>query len=174
MNKSVFMERKWAMPNKHTFSIPPIHKLLEKECVGYKDIIDPFANDNKEFARITNDLNPEMDTDYHLDAYDFLCLFPTNSVDMVLYDPPYSPRQVSESYKNVGHEVTALDTSAQWRKKHLDEIQRILRVGGKCISFGWNSNGVGKKRNFQIEQILLVAHGGSHNDTIVTVERKIG
>ena len=58
-------------------------------------------------------------------------------------------------------------------QKHLDEIQRILRVGGKCISFGWNSNGVGKKINFQIERILLAAHGGSHNDTIVTVERKI-
>lgn len=173
MTSNILIERKWAMPNKHTFSILPIHKLLEEESAGCKNIIDPFANNNKEFANVTNDLNPDMDTDYHLDAYDFLCLFPKNSVDLVLYDPPYSPRQVSESYKNVGREVTALDTSAQWRKKHLDEIQRILRVGGKCISFGWNSNGVGKKRNFQIERILLVAHGGSHNDTIVTVERKI-
>ena len=40
------------------------------------------------------------------------------------------------------------------------------------MCFGWNSNGVGKVRGFEIIEILLIAHGGSHNDTIVTVERK--
>ena len=29
------------------------------------------------------------------------------------------------------------------------------------------------KYGFEIERILLVAHGGWHNDTICTVERKI-
>lgn len=33
--------------------------------------IDPFANKNK-IASITNDLNTEYDTDYHMDALDFL------------------------------------------------------------------------------------------------------
>ena len=45
--------------------------------------------------------------------------------------------------------------------------------GGFCISFGWNSNGMGKNRGFEIVEILLVAHGGHHNDTIVTVEKRI-
>ena len=40
------------------------------------------------------------------------------------------------------------------------------------ISFGWNSIGFGKNRGFEIIEILLVAHGGTKNDTIVTVERK--
>lgn len=40
------------------------------------------------------------------------------------------------------------------------------------ISFGWNSNGIGKKHHFDITRILVVAHGGHHNDTIVTVEKK--
>lgn len=34
-------------------------------------------------------------------------------------------------------------------------------------------NGIGKTRGFEIVEILLVAHGGNHNDTIVTVERKL-
>lgn len=33
-------------------------------------------------------------------------------------------------------------------------------------------NGIGLKRGFEMIEILLVPHGGSKNDTIVTVERK--
>ena len=33
--------------------------------------------------------------------------------------------------------------------------------------------GFGIQRGFKMERILLVPHGGPHNDTIVTVERKI-
>ena len=53
-----------------------------------------------------------------------------------------------------------------------DEIARIMKPGGKVVSFGWNSNGIGKKRGFEITRILLVAHGSQHNDTICTVEVK--
>ena len=107
-----------------------------------------------------------------MDALEFITMFSDESVDVVLYDPPYSPRQVSECYKGVGREVTSIDTSGAWRRKHLDEISRILKPGGIVFCFGWNSNGVGKKRGFQMKEILLVAHGGSHNDTICTVEVK--
>jgi len=100
-------------------------------------------------------------------------MFEDNSVDGVLYDPPYSLRQVVECYKSVGKEVTQETTQSSWRSRHIDEIKRILKPGGKAICFGWNSSGIGKTRGFELEEILLVAHGGSHNDTIVTVERKI-
>jgi hypothetical protein len=32
---------------------------------------------------------------------------------------------------------------------------------------------MGKNRGFEIVEILIVAHGGHHNDTLVTVERKL-
>lgn len=169
------MERKWAMPNKDTFSIKPIHEIIEKYV--NKDnqvVVDPFSNGKREWGTITNDLNPDVDADYHMDAHEFMQMLDDNSADVVLYDPPYSVRQVSECYHNFGKEVTSLDTSAHWRARHLDEIKRITKKGGLCLSFGWNSNGVGKKRGFKIVDVLLVAHGGSHNDTIVTIERKVG
>lgn len=46
-------------------------------------------------------------------------------------------------------------------------------MGGYAITFAWNSNGIGKKYGFELQEILLVAHGSQHNDTIVTVEKKI-
>jgi tRNA G10 N-methylase Trm11 len=167
----VKIERVWAMPNKNTFDIKPIRELLEYEmCDGLW--IDPFANKNK-LATITNDLSYEYDTDYHLDALDFMKKFEDNSVDGVLYDPPYSPRQVSECYNNVGLNVTWDTTKASFWGNHKKEISRIVKKGGKVITFGWNSGGIGKTNKFDISRILLVPHGGWHNDTICTVEIKM-
>lgn len=160
------------MPNSKTFTIKPIGELVSRYTSGEsKVIVDPFAN-NCKIGTITNDLNTNFDTDYHLDALDFLKVLPNESTDVVLYDPPYSLRQVKECYEGVGVTVTAEHTKSSWRAKHLDEIQRILKPGGICLCFGWNTNGVGKTRGFKMIEILVVAHGGSKNDTLCTVEVK--
>ena len=135
-------------------------------------MVDPFANANK-LATITNDLDPQYDTDYHLDALDFLKQMKDNSADLVLYDPPYSPRQVSESYRLLEMSVNMATTQSSYWSKQKREIARIVKQGGYVISCAWNSGGIGKKYGFEIQEILLVAHGGWHNDTIVTVERKV-
>lgn len=169
--KNIKIERIWSMPNKNTFDIPPIRKLITEEVDLKNKWIDPFANKNK-IATITNDLNKEYDTDYHLDALDFLKNFDDESIDGVLYDPPYSPRQVSECYNDFGYNVTWDTTKASFWGNHKKEISRIVKIGGKVITFGWNSGGIGYKYGFEIERILLVPHGGWHNDTICTVEIK--
>ena len=122
----MIIERKWAMPNKNTFSIKPIKDLilLEKNKGVW---IDPFANENK-IATITNDLNPNFDTNYHLDALDFLKLFKDDSIDGILYDPPYSPRQVSECYNNFGYNETKDMTKASFWSNKKKKISRILKI----------------------------------------------
>lgn len=165
------IDRCWAMPNKHTFSIPPVRDLIEQ----YKPpglIIDPFANGSK-IAHITNDLDPACDTDYHLDATEFLQMFADAPVDMVLYDPPYSARQVSECYKKLGRTVNMQTTQSSYWRRHKEEIQRIVKPGGIAVSCGWQSGGIGKKYGFEAFHIRLVPHGGNHYDTIVVVERRL-
>lgn len=159
------------MPNKNTFDIKPIKEIINKYLID-GIVIDPFANKNK-IANITNDLDTQYDTNYHLDALDFLKMFNKNSVDMVLYDPPYSPRQVSECYKKLNMSVNMQTTQASYWTNQKKEISRIVKKGGIVITCGWNSGGIGKKYGFEIIEILLVPHGGWHNDTIVVVERKI-
>jgi len=158
------------MPNHLTFSIKPISELVNRYLYGV--IIDPFANESK-LGNITNDLNPSMNTDYHLDAIDFLKLMGNNSADVILYDPPYSPRQVSECYKKLGKTVNMQTTQASYWGNQKKEIGRIVKYGGIVITCGWNSGGIGISNGFEIIEILIVAHGGWHNDTIVTVERKV-
>lgn len=117
--------RAWSMPNKHTFDIKPIKELLHKyETPGIT--IDPFANKSR-FATITNDLDPLYETDYNLDALDFLKLMKDKSVDMVLYDPPYSPRQVSESYRRFNRCVNMQMTQSSYWGNHKKEISRLLK-----------------------------------------------
>ena len=166
------INRKWAMPSSKTFSIKPIAELIDKYNVDGCVSIDPFANDSK-IAMITNDIDTQYDTDYNMDATDFLKMFEDESVDLVLYDPPYSVRQISECYRKLGMSVNMQTTQASYWTKQKKEIARILRKGGHCITCGWNSGGIGSSNGFEIQEILLVAHGGWHNDTIVTVDKKI-
>lgn len=165
----MLIERKWAMPNKHTFLVKPIRDLISEEMTSGL-WVDPFAGWHS-LASITNDLNPSAPTDFHVSALDFLRLFEDESVDGVLFDPPYSPRQVRECYDGFS-EAIQWDGRATFWSDAKDECARILKVGGTAISFGWNSMGLGKTRGFDITRILLVPHGGIHNDTICTVETK--
>ena len=165
------MDHYWAMPSKNTFSIPPIRDLLTQYWRPGVSI-DPFANESR-LAEITNDLDPAYSTDFHMDATDFLKQFATSSVDIVLYDPPFSSRQVSECYRRLGHTVDRTTTQNSYWRKHKEEIGRIVKPGGLVFSFGWNSGGIGKKYGFEKVHIRLVAHGGNHNDTIAVVEKKM-
>lgn len=166
------IERKWAMPNKWTFTIKPIKELLEQEMVNkeHEVWVDPYAGMYSP-ANIRNDLNPASNAESHMDALEFLKSLSDLSVDGVLYDPPYSPRQVKECYDKFG--ISGWNGRADFWSDAKNEIARILKPNGKCICFGWNSMGLGRSRDFEMQRILLVPHGGNHNDTICTVEIKI-
>lgn len=160
------------MPNGKTFTIKPIKHFVESNIAGATVIVDPFANDCK-YGTVTNDINPEFETDYHLDALEFLENLPSESADVVLYDPPYSITQASQLYKAYGKEkLTVNVANMRYWKLCKDNISRILKNNGICLCFGWNTNGLGKGRGFTMTDILIVSHGGSKNDTLCTKEIK--
>ena len=165
------MSRAWAMPNRRTFSIKPIADLLARVVGPSERWLDPFANEAR-IATITNDLNPSMGTDFNEDARDFLGLFKDDQADGILYDPPYTLRQVKECYDGIGIAMTQHDTQHLFSEIR-DGIARATRLGGLVVSFGYSTVGIGKSRGFRLEEVLLVCHGGIHHDTIVTVERKV-
>lgn len=148
---------------------------MRKYLVTSEVSVDPFAR-NKRWATHTNDLDPATQAEHHLDAEAFCDFLATRKVeaDLALFDPPYSPRQISEVYKSVGREVGMAGTQngALYRRAR-DAMDKIVVPGGVVLSFGWNSAGMGIKRNYEIIEILMVAHGGGHNDTICVAERKL-
>jgi len=180
MSNNIKISRDWAMPNKNTFDIKPIKKLISRYVNMFEhnsDVydyvsVDPFANKNR-IAKITNDLDSNYNCDYNLDALDFLKTLKDNSFDLLFFDPPYSPRQVSECYKSLDMTVNMQTTQSSFWGNLKKEISRITNENSIVISFGWNSGGIGKTNGFEIIEILMVPHGGWHNDTIITVEKKV-
>jgi hypothetical protein len=166
----------WAMPDGETFSIRPIAKFVHKYMHSNKISIDPFAR-NSNMATYTNDLNPKTNAKYHEDVWLFLKRLKSMKVtaDLVLFDPPYSLRQMKEIYNGIGIDKLSMgDTQrlGSWTKER-DAIADIISDQGIVLSFGWNSNGMGKGRGFEIIEIMLVSHGGAHNDTICIAEKKV-
>ena len=168
----VVFNRIWAMPSGDTFSIPPIYNLLGR-TITEGVWVDPFVRNSpfKSQMTFTNDLNPRFPATHHMDALDFLKSLPDKSVDGILFDPPYSPRQIKECYQGVGLKVTMEDTQSSFWGNLKREMARISKDETIIVCFGWNSGGVGKKLGGCLVEVLMVPHGGTHNDTIVTVEK---
>lgn len=173
---NIKFNRTWAMANSETFSIKPIGDFVKRYLLKSKfHTVDPFAR-NTCLAENTNDINPNTLAKYHLDALEFLKLMKSQGVwcDVLILDPPYTPRQVSECYKELGLKVTQQDTqNARFMKNLRDEADKIMYKDGIVLSFGYNSVGMGIKRGYKIEEILLCCCGGMHNDIICLAERKI-
>lgn len=164
------LNRVWSMPNKWTFEIPPIRKLIYKYGGDFKGWIDPFAG-KKSPAEIRNDLNPEMSAEYHLPAKEFAKQL-MSQYNGCLFDPPYSNRQIKECYESLGLIFSKKDGQSLFQKEK-KIFSPLVKVGGYVICFGWNSNGFGIHLGFELIEVLLVSHGSMHNDTIITVEQKI-
>lgn len=172
---SVEISREWAMPSGNTFTIAPIAALLARVMAGRVSTADPFARTSKR-ATHSNDLDPTFGHEHALDSREFAKNIALRGVrlDGIYFDPPYSPRQISECYKSVGLKVGMEETqSARLYSKTRDLLSEIADVGCVAVSFGWNSVGFGVGRGWEQTEILLVCHGGAHNDTICVVERKV-
>jgi hypothetical protein len=164
------IRRAWAMPSMHTYTIKPIAILLRKYGVG-AGWIDPFAGENSP-AEWTNDLNPVKPTKYHMDALDFLKILEGEYVGG-LFDPPYSLHQIIECYEGVGLPLDKKWATTKFYTDVKNALTEKVQMGGLVISCGWNTIGMGKKRGFRLEEVLVVCHGRQHNDTLVTVERRV-
>jgi len=162
------------MPNDNTFSIPPIGDMVQRYLKTSMVSCDPFAR-NMGWTTYTNDLNPNTAAEFHMDAEAFLRMLIGQGIrcDLVILDPPYSPRQISECYKEAGIKCGMNDTqNAALYSRVRNVVAELLTSDGIVLSFGWNSTGMGDKHGFGIVELMLVCHGAAHNDTICLAERR--
>jgi hypothetical protein len=161
------IDRIWEMPNKYTFKMSSVHALLQSVMQTGETWADPFSGLYSP-AHIKNDADEANPAEYHMDGLDFLKSLASASMTGVLFDPPYSTEQALRKYKPKQNGTAG---RAEYWARCKDEIARVVQPGGKAVCFGWDSTGIGKKRGFALEQVLLICHGACHNDTIITVER---
>lgn len=164
------------MPNADTFSVKPIGDFVRRYLARSKVSVDPFAR-NGTLAMHRNDLDPETAAQHHMDAEDYLRMLAGGGMraDLIIFDPPYSPTQMRRVYQGSGLERDGGGTrnSALYSRVR-DAIPGLLTPDGIVLSFGWSSNGMGKKHGFELMELMLVCHGGAHNDTICIAEKRCG
>jgi hypothetical protein len=165
-------QRVWAMPCADTFDCEPIKGFVQKYLIKSKVSVDPFAR-NKRWATYTNDLNPNTAAGKHVDAEEFLASLVNDGIkcDLILIDPPYSPRQVKECYDSIGLPMKQTDALLGLTRKRLKSvIDKLATDDATVLFFGWNTVGMGSE--WEPIEILLVCHGSDHNDTICMAERR--
>jgi hypothetical protein len=168
--------------NKH------IKKIIEDEIRALNDthgsrrvikICDPFAREGfvgKMPNCISNDLNPEFDTTYNLEFKDFARVMHMKQVpfDLVVFDPPYSLRQLKDHYDGIGKDLKLWQTHNMWGTgKNL--LAQHMPVGSVAISLGWTTAGFGRKRGFKKKAVHVLEQCGKEDRyaLLVTVEQKV-
>lgn len=144
---------------RYTFESPKIKKWVEENSSG--KCLNLFAGKTKlNLDEVRNDIDKDVLADYHLDAYDFVkqC---NDEFDTIILDPPYAYRKAMEMYK--GNYTSKFKLIA-------DEIPRLLKDGGKVISFGYHTTFLGKKRDAELYKLCVFAHGGAQHATIGIIE----
>ena len=142
-------------------------------------ICDPFAREGfvgKLENCISNDLSPEFNTDFNLEFKDFSLLMKTfnKSFDLVVFDPPYSLRQLKEHYDGIGKDLKLWQTHNMWGVGKT-ALAECMPVGSITISLGWTTAGFGKKRGFQKKAIHVFEQAAREDrySLFVVVEEKV-
>jgi len=143
------LSRLTCQPNSRPFQMTPVKRLFDRYPA--KKIIDPFPYP------------------YQRDALEYLKSLPYECADRIDFDPPYTLRQLKEVYDGLGIALSQHETQHYWQDLNR-EIFRILKPGGICIKFGYNTSKIHPSMEI-IEQMNL-CHGGPHHDTLITVQFK--
>lgn len=154
------------MPRAMTFLMPKTRAWVESKLNGLT--LNIFGGLIRLPNSVHNDLNQSLlkEGDLSFDACDLASWIDhAGRYDTLVFDPPYSFHQAVVSY----------GMARKQKVSHArDVVEYVLKPAGRVISLGWNSTGMSGGRGFTKEALLLVNHGGSHNDTIVLAEQRTG
>ena len=175
----------------HPFENPHVKEIIDRvirrlnnnnsaRIPGRIHICDPFSN-NKTIRRqgttlISNDLNPEYNSTYNLEANDFgeLMERDNRAFDLILWDPPYSLNQLKKHYDGIGKDLEQWQTRNMWGRAK-DALAKCLIPGAYVISFGWHSKGFGRIRGLEKKELHVLTNSGRDGryDLLITVEQKV-
>ncbi len=150
-------------PRSYTFEQPKLKSWIESWCKG--KVLNLFGGKVRlNCDEVSNDIDTNMPTDYHMDVIEFVEKWKGDNFNTVVLDPPYNWRKAKEKYGN-----RMIGQYPQLKTKLLSIISRDARV----ISLGYDTVGMSKSRGFEKIAICVVCHGGDHHDTLCLVEDRI-
>lgn len=117
-----------------------------------------------EVGELRVDIDESTQPDFVSDAFDFVRSWRGAQFNTIILDPPYNLRKAREKYQEryIGS-----------FQKIKEQVQYILNPGGRIITLGYDTVGMSRRRGFEKEAVIIVCHGGDHNDTLCVVERYV-
>lgn len=134
---------------------------LVKRRGRFECIVDPFARDC-EYGHYTNDINPDTNAQSNMDALDWLKTLENDIADCVILDPPFSDTTNERVY---GYKSNFYQDPSYF-KGVMMEIGRILKPGGCCLKFGYNTSTL--NLSLEVKSLWIVNFFGPRNDVLVT------
>lgn len=164
---------------RNIFETECAHDIINRNKIGVT--VDVYSGGNS-IADIKNDFDHSYDTDYHMEAIEFLKTLDTCSCDTIICDPPTCSSD-SKYWRDKlglpkivdvidGKERVVQYTQINYWSILNREISRVMKPGGIVIYSGCTSTGVGKKLGFELKELNILCHGGWTPDTYITVETK--
>jgi hypothetical protein len=154
-----------AKPNTWTFQNDAVRKFVQERLSGR--VLNLFAGKTKlhhddEIIRV--DLDEERDADHYFDAIEVRDRFGGQSFDTVVLDPPFSVQQSRKRYNGRyrGHFTHVKD-----------EVAKVVRPGGRTLTFGYHSRAMGPSRGFNREELAVFDHGGRFRAMLGVVEQRV-
>lgn len=159
------------MPSKWTFLQPLLFEYVLSHIPENTNVLIPFAGkyriteyEGKGCKYVYNDLNPDIEADYHMEAYKLREIFKKESFGCIVADPPYTHYQGTKSYS--GFKCQRI---TDWR----NTANYLLKPGAIYIELGYNSTGLRMEIAKKIA-LGVCCIGGSHNDILILVQQKFG
>jgi hypothetical protein len=166
--------------NKHVLNIYKKYLILATEKLDFgmtANVLDLFAR-NQRVANVTNDLNPEFNTTYNMEANSCATLilekYGPESFDIIIFDPPYNNRAIKDHYDYIGVKLELWQTKKPWDDAK-EACAKLLKPGGIFIHLGYHVKGLKTRRGFEIVEGLILSNYGMpyQNDILLTVEKKL-
>ena len=156
----------WTVqPGSHTFTSDKIKNWVERYLSG--SVLNLCAGPTQldhEGPVLRNDIDASLDTDLSIDAQLISSCLPSNSIDTVVFDPPFSVYQSNLRYdgQQVGHAKVA--------KEGFDEL---LRMGGTVIELGYHGSCMPARLGYDRVERAWFCTTGRHKDVLGSVDRKV-
>lgn len=126
------IQRAFAFPSPWTFRIKPIRQVVLWYMQSHGGVwIDPFAGFCSP-AHLRNDIDPAANAQTHLHARDFIEGL-KEPFHGVLFDPPYSPTQVKDTYERLGTKGVAKDYQSWSDLKKKNNRKSLSPVYGNYL-----------------------------------------
>lgn len=112
---------------------------------------------------ITNDTNPDIDTDHSLKVRQLPDELGADVADTVIYDPPWSVFQSNEEY---GGRMVGKD------RIMAEAINELVRDGGRVLGFGYQSTIMPADLGFTCREIAVFRQVGRLKDFFGVVDER--